>query len=346
VTIIFNSWDRDLASFNDYYGSMPWAAIPFEYKEKLSESEAFEQPNGIPSLYLFNEKGSLYQKNGGRKLFNGQFPYEDPKFEEMFPLVLGTTPETWKQKEYIGLYFSAHWCPPCRGFTPILSKFYENFSKDRKDFELIFVSSDRNKKDFTEYFGSMSWNAALDMFSDNPAKAQAAKDMKDFLSSKCGVQGIPSLCILDKEGNIISKGGRGAVEEDPEGKDFPWKIPAIQNIDKSLEGINEKPSMILLCENQSPDEQASLESYMQPHANMMEAMGEKRKMMHFIVTKSSDLAGRVRGLMGSLSKDCLVLLNIRKKKFFVTDLPKSADDVGNFFAELEEGILEAKPLVM
>ena len=25
----------------------------------------------------------------------------------------------------IGLYFSAHWCPPCRGFTPVLSEFYK-----------------------------------------------------------------------------------------------------------------------------------------------------------------------------------------------------------------------------
>mmetsp|Transcript_119915 Transcript_119915/g.274753 ORF Transcript_119915/g.274753 Transcript_119915/m.274753 type:complete len:81 (-) Transcript_119915:67-309(-) len=24
----------------------------------------------------------------------------------------------------IGLYFSAHWCPPCRGFTPKLTESY------------------------------------------------------------------------------------------------------------------------------------------------------------------------------------------------------------------------------
>ena len=28
-------------------------------------------------------------------------------------------------KEVVLIYFSAHWCPPCRGFTPILKDFYE-----------------------------------------------------------------------------------------------------------------------------------------------------------------------------------------------------------------------------
>jgi len=28
-------------------------------------------------------------------------------------------------KDVILIYFSAHWCPPCRGFTPVLKDFYE-----------------------------------------------------------------------------------------------------------------------------------------------------------------------------------------------------------------------------
>ena len=27
-------------------------------------------------------------------------------------------------KSVVGLYFSAHWCPPCKGFTPQLAKKY------------------------------------------------------------------------------------------------------------------------------------------------------------------------------------------------------------------------------
>ena len=33
--------------------------------------------------------------------------------------------EVFAGKEFICIYFSGHWCPPCRGFTPILKDFYE-----------------------------------------------------------------------------------------------------------------------------------------------------------------------------------------------------------------------------
>ncbi len=33
--------------------------------------------------------------------------------------------EVLKDKKVVVIYFSAHWCPPCRAFTPILKDFYE-----------------------------------------------------------------------------------------------------------------------------------------------------------------------------------------------------------------------------
>ena len=34
----------------------------------------------------------------------------------------------------VGIYFSAHWCPPCRTFTPSLVKFRD---KNKKKFEVV-----------------------------------------------------------------------------------------------------------------------------------------------------------------------------------------------------------------
>ena len=58
-----------------------------------------------------------------------------------------------------GIYFSAHWCPPCRNFTPKLATFYENCKKMENILEIIFVSSDRDEEGFEEYFGEMPWLA-------------------------------------------------------------------------------------------------------------------------------------------------------------------------------------------
>lgn len=56
----------------------------------------------------------------------------------------------------VGLYFSAHWCPPCRGFTPELAKFYTKH-KEAKNLEIVFLSSDRDEDSFKEYYASMPW---------------------------------------------------------------------------------------------------------------------------------------------------------------------------------------------
>lgn len=64
------------------------------------------------------------------------------------------------QKEYVGLYFSAKWCPPCNAFKPTLIKFYENMKKkDANKLELVFVSSDRDEESFKEYAKVMPWLA-------------------------------------------------------------------------------------------------------------------------------------------------------------------------------------------
>lgn len=72
----------------------------------------------------------------------------------------------------VGLYFSAHWCPPCRGFTPQLAEFYKKMKagSNGANFELVFVSSDRDEESFKEYFNEMPWLAVP--FADRDRKVR------------------------------------------------------------------------------------------------------------------------------------------------------------------------------
>ena len=70
----------------------------------------------------------------------------------------------------LGLYFSAHWCPPCRGFTPKLAEWYKTVKSgpNGTKFEIVFVSSDKDEQSFGEYFEEMPWLALP--FSDRDRK--------------------------------------------------------------------------------------------------------------------------------------------------------------------------------
>lgn len=72
----------------------------------------------------------------------------------------------------VGLYFSAHWCPPCRGFTPKLAEFYKKHHTE-KNFEIVFVSSDKNDAEFQEYYKEMPWLALP--FADRGRKVSLLK---------------------------------------------------------------------------------------------------------------------------------------------------------------------------
>ena len=57
----------------------------------------------------------------------------------------------------VAVYFSAHWCPPCRAFTPTLIAAYNAAQKAGYPFELVFVSSDEDQEGFDDYTKDMPW---------------------------------------------------------------------------------------------------------------------------------------------------------------------------------------------
>lgn len=96
------------------------------------------------------------------------------------------TAEVLDGKEVVGLYFSAHWCGPCRSFTPKLAEAYGSITAAGKAFEIVFVSSDRDASAFDEYYAEMPWSTL----------PYAARDVKAKLSKKFKVRAARAACSL------------------------------------------------------------------------------------------------------------------------------------------------------
>jgi len=117
------------------------------------------------------------------------------------------------QYEVVGIFFSGHWCPPSRTFTPELVRAYKSMRADGKSLEIVFVSSDHDQKEFSSYFSKMPWLAL----------PFAMGGLKERLSNKYKVEGIPTLVLLDgSTAQLLTPKGREVINNDPRGELFPW----------------------------------------------------------------------------------------------------------------------------
>lgn len=103
--------------------------------------------------------------------------------------------EALARKKLVALYFSAHWCGPCRKFTPALIEFYNRNAAQHPEFEIVLVSADKTPFGMETYMREtqMPWPAIE--FAKLPGKAALRK---------YAGTGIPCLVVLDSSGKVIS----------------------------------------------------------------------------------------------------------------------------------------------
>lgn len=165
--------------------------IPFSTP---SEPVGGKKSSGISSSSTNNNLLKLFPKLPGNKLF-ARGGTDRVLLSSAFSKV-----------DLVFLYASAHWCPPCRKYTPQLVKFYNDAkrfykqdSKRTKSIEIVFVSADHDMNGFNNYYSTMPWLAV-------PYDAET----REMLLAWMKATGIPKLMCLDaRSGRILESNSVG-----------------------------------------------------------------------------------------------------------------------------------------
>ncbi|KAF7829355.1 putative nucleoredoxin 1 [Senna tora] len=220
--------DNDEESFKEGLKSVPWLSLPFKDKSCEKLARYFELST-LPTLVIIGADGKTLHTNVAETIQDhgvDAYPFTPEKFAELVEIekakeasqtlesilvsgdlnfVIGKDGVKIPVSDLVGktvlLYFSAHWCPPCRAFLPKLIEAYNKIkANDKNALEVVFISSDRDQASFDDFFAGMPWLALP--FGDS---------RKAFLSRKFKVQGIPMLVAIGPSGRTVTKEARDLV---------------------------------------------------------------------------------------------------------------------------------------
>jgi nucleoredoxin len=330
---------------------MTWLTLDYDdrdLKEKLSKQYKVQ---GIPTLVILDSNAQLVAVKGRSFIGQKSFPFTPPTVSSSLGATLlkkvdGKVTEVATKDALAGknvaLYFSAHWCPPCRRFTPSLAKTYKNMKKLVSDgelednFEFVFVSSDREESAFNDYFDEMPWLALP--YSNREGKAD--------LSGIFDINGIPSLVTLDPSGKVINKSARGAASADPDGLMFPWAPEPVDDINKDQDGLNEETCVIALLGGATDAEKkarlADINAVGKKFFDEAKSKGKDPEFRFFYSNTDGGIVGQIRKLTQIGDGAKTIILDIPDNGgFYVAD---KEGDVGALLAAYKSKKLKRKQL--
>ncbi|PIA61944.1 hypothetical protein AQUCO_00200143v1 [Aquilegia coerulea] len=217
----------DEDTFKQSFEGMPWLALPCMDKSLTKLLSSFEL-SALPALVILGPDGKTLHKNAAELIEehgSQAYPFTPEKLLELEEInkarleaqtlesilikgdrdfLIGKDGTRVPVSELVGknilLYFSAHWCPPCRAFLPKLIEAYHEIKAKDDAFEVVFISSDHDKSSFQEFFSSMPWLALP--FGD---------ERKSSLSRTFKIRGIPTVIALGPSGKTVRTDARQII---------------------------------------------------------------------------------------------------------------------------------------
>ncbi|KAI3948828.1 hypothetical protein MKX01_022242 [Papaver californicum] len=199
IEIVFVSSDEDQISFTIFIKPCHgWLFLSPIYNLR------------IPSLVIVDEFGEPIQAEGVELIYRygvQAFPFTSKanQASQTIEKLLSThardyviskneqVPVAHLVGKTVGLYFSASWCPPCVKFTPRLASVYDSLRDKKLDFEIVFISLDRDEEGYLSCWESI-------------VKLILKVSLRYF-----SVQAIPCLIIIGPDGKTVTKEGRNLI---------------------------------------------------------------------------------------------------------------------------------------
>ncbi|XP_034995850.1 nucleoredoxin [Zootoca vivipara] len=336
LEIVFVSAEQDQQRWQEATRAMPWLALPFaDKRRKLKLWNKFRVSN-IPSLIFIDATtGKVVCRNGLLVIRDDpeglEFPWGARPFGEVVagPVLRnnGQTQESSAlEGSYVGVYFSAHWCPPCRSLTRVLVESYRKIKESGHKFEIVFVSADRSEDSFKQYFSEMPWLAVP--YDDDARRSR--------LNRLYGIQGIPTLIILDPKGDVITRQGRAEVLNDIECREFPWHPkPVLELNDSNAVQLNEGPCLVLFVDSDDDGESEAAKQLIQPIAEKIiakyKAKDEEAPLL-FFVAGEDDMTDSLRDFTNlPEAAPLLTILDMSARAKYVMDVEEITPDIVEAF---------------
>ncbi|CAM9356821.1 unnamed protein product, partial [Chrysoparadoxa australica] len=344
--------------FSEHFKGMPWLGMKPDNATTMNLVRKYGV-NVLPAVIVVDPEGEVVTTDGYSNMvyFPDDFPWPNKDLKQLLgdEFVKGdgtVVPASGLNGKVLGLYFGAAWCAPCKQFTPMLAQTYEAVKAAGKDFEVVFVSSDKEEEEFNGYIKDMPW-----------LSVPYAGKLKSIIAQLLGIRGLPTLLLFDENNKLITANGRVEVAKDcmseKPGENFPWYPKPLTGLTDAPESLAQKPTVIAFMEGVDAKEQEKIISVMQPIAEARMASsdaGEATPIAFLTATEIDQLSTSIRKLVGmeeiqgkfkfmkskkGLLKPKMALLSLNEGKFAISTASDiSADSVNALLGAYDKGTLE------